>query len=482
MSIRQGNKILANKTVPSIYTGDNGIIVNNNVISAKNATNAQKGIIRIATDSEVADGVALTLAVNPFQLANEIKKAQLEALVYKGTWNITNATDYSAIIVPAKKGDMYLVTGTGPKTIEGIEWDTGDYLIVNKSVASGQVTVNDVDKVDNSEATDIVRLNTVQTLTNKTINADNNIISELEIDNFKSGVVVTEVGSTGTDTSLPTEQAVREALDTKVDKTTTANQVYTTNNNGEQSHYLLSANAVANSFAYRTPDAQVRVATTPSGNNDATSKKYVDDQDALKVDKVNDPLKIYGTDDQGNQFAYNKEEVGQIIQVEELPTADITNVNKIYQYIGETNQNYTNGVFYKNVAMTITEQWVSFEPSTIAGTVCTCSYEDFRAWLDTIFALDPLEVASGHFGFYSGTPDTGDARYSIGLRDAEGHSLKSISAEVSELEAAGFTFNPYLSAQDGLDYTCAVDKQVTSYTWTPIYVQKKNIIFVDWSE
>ena len=96
--------------------------------------------------------------------------------------------------------------------------------------------------------------------------------------------------------------------------------------------------------------------------------------------------------------------------------------------------------------------------------------------------MDPLEVASGHFGFYSGTPGTGDARYSVGLRDADGHSLKSISAEVSDLEAAGFTFDPYLAAQDGLDYTCAVDKQVTNYTWIPIYVQKKNIIFVDWGE
>lgn len=215
-------------------------------------------------------------------------------------------------------------------------------------------------------------------------------------------------------------------------------------------------------------------------SNIQTQLNDLDTEVNTKVDKTDEPLKIYGTDDQGNQFAYNKEEVGQIIQVEELPTADATNINKIYQYIGETNQNYTNGVFYKNVAITTIEQWVSFEPSTIAGTVCTCSYEDFRAWLDTIFALDPLEVASGHFGFYSGTPDTGNAYYSVRLNDADGNRLKSISMEVTALEAAGFTFNPYLSAQDGLDYTCAVDKQVTTYTWTPIYVQKKNIIFVDW--
>jgi hypothetical protein len=35
MSIRQGNNIIANKTVPSIYTAGPGIVVNNGVISSK---------------------------------------------------------------------------------------------------------------------------------------------------------------------------------------------------------------------------------------------------------------------------------------------------------------------------------------------------------------------------------------------------------------------------------------------------------------
>ena len=37
------------------------------------------------------------------------------------------------------------------------------------------------------------------------------------------------------------------------------------------------------------------------------------------------------------------------IQVDTLPTADSTQLNKIYQYIGTTNPNYTNGYFYKCV-------------------------------------------------------------------------------------------------------------------------------------
>ena len=41
---------------------------------------------------------------------------------------------------------------------------------------------------------------------------------------------------------------------------------------------------------------------------------------------------------------------GQIIQVEEIPTANEECEDKIYQYIGETNLSFTNGYFYKCVS------------------------------------------------------------------------------------------------------------------------------------
>ena len=66
-------------------------------------------------------------------------------------------------------------------------------------------------------ASNALTANGTATLTNKTIDADDNTISDLKTTNFASGVVVTEVGETGSDTALPTEQAVREAITTATD-------------------------------------------------------------------------------------------------------------------------------------------------------------------------------------------------------------------------------------------------------------------------
>lgn len=144
-------------------------------------------------------------------VASAIASALTGALIYQGTWTATSQVDFSSITLPVKKGYMYAVSGSG--TVGGIEWNAGDYLVINKDISSGgTITSSDVEKIDNTEGSDIVRLNAAQTLTNKTIDADDNTIQDLATGNFKSGVVVTTVGSTGTDTSIPTEQAVREAI------------------------------------------------------------------------------------------------------------------------------------------------------------------------------------------------------------------------------------------------------------------------------
>lgn len=62
---------------------------------------------------------------------------------------------------------------------------------------------------------DIVSENQVQTLTNKTINADANTVSNLEVDNLKAGVLKTDTTLTGaTNTEIPSALAVKTYSDT----------------------------------------------------------------------------------------------------------------------------------------------------------------------------------------------------------------------------------------------------------------------------
>lgn len=151
---------------------------------------------------------------------NAIDLALTGALIYQGTWTATGQTDYSSITLPVQKGYMYAVSGNA--TIGGVEWNSGDYLVIKNDVASGgTITSSDVEKIDNTEASDIVRLASTQTLTNKTIDADDNTISGLTTSNFKSGVVRTSTdgiraSSSASDTALATEKAIATALEARI--------------------------------------------------------------------------------------------------------------------------------------------------------------------------------------------------------------------------------------------------------------------------
>lgn len=149
-------------------------------------------------------------------VSSAIASAVTGALNYQGSWTATGQTDYSSITLPVKKGYLYIVEGSA--TIGGVEWNAGDFLVINKDVASGgTITSSDVDKIDNTEGSDIVRLNATQTLTNKTIDADDNTISDLTASNLKSGVLLTSIRASGSasDTSWVSEKAVASALEGK---------------------------------------------------------------------------------------------------------------------------------------------------------------------------------------------------------------------------------------------------------------------------
>ena len=172
---------------------------------------------------------ASTNLVTSGAVETAIANALVGGVIYKGIFNAEGQADYSGITLPVKQGYLYLVQGSA--TIGGIEWNAGDYLMVNEDVAEGG-TLTNVSKIDNTEAADIVRLNATQTLTNKTISAADNTIADLGTANFASGVIQTAVRADGTaaDTAIATEKAVRDAIEDAVEGMVTVDGTQTLTN------------------------------------------------------------------------------------------------------------------------------------------------------------------------------------------------------------------------------------------------------------
>ncbi len=64
-------------------------------------------------------------------------------------------------------------------------------------------------------AGDIVGTTDAQTLTNKTIDADNNTVSNLEVDSLKAGVLSIDLSGATSDTEIPSSKATKDYADTK---------------------------------------------------------------------------------------------------------------------------------------------------------------------------------------------------------------------------------------------------------------------------
>lgn len=135
-------------------------------------------------------------------------------------------------------------------------------------------------------------------------------------------------------------------LANKLDKTDMAAMIYATDSRRRQVYLpwgqdIPTAEGTSKArIPQRTSTGDLKVPLTPSADDEATSKAYVDEKLSGKLDKTTEANKIYGTDSEGNQTEYAVSErqtagvamrsEGGHIELPSVPTRAIHAVPKSY--------------------------------------------------------------------------------------------------------------------------------------------------------
>ena len=133
--------------------------------------------------------------------------AEWKDLYIDGTAYV-DAINYDGTAITATAAELNLMDGgtsAGTTAVAG-----ADGIVTNDSGTMRQTTV---------DTFDTYLAATSKTLTNKTIDADNNTLSNIEVDNFKAATIVLEsegIGSNDNDTTIPTSAAVKDYVDTQI--------------------------------------------------------------------------------------------------------------------------------------------------------------------------------------------------------------------------------------------------------------------------
>ena len=151
-----------------------------------------------------------------------LSQAQKNALT--GGNNADGLHTHSGYITTAEKGVANGVATLGSNARLPLGQLTPEAVTtVTNTSADGEVVLfngvggSEIKRSNKSvPAGDIVGTIDAQTLTNKTINADNNTITDLEVYNLKAGVLNTDLTGATSDTQVPSSKATKDYADTKM--------------------------------------------------------------------------------------------------------------------------------------------------------------------------------------------------------------------------------------------------------------------------
>tara|TARA_Y100001937_G_scaffold128130_1_gene202640 strand:- start:735 stop:3524 length:2790 start_codon:yes stop_codon:yes gene_type:complete len=142
-----------------------------------------------------------------------------------------------------------------------------------------------------------------QTITNKTIDVDNNTVSNIEVDNLKSGVLDTDISSvSGSDDTLASAKAIKTYVDAQIQTEDTLVELNDTNITSPAAGHILIYDNTAGVFDNATitagsgisvtnGDGAITIANTAAGDN-AFGTIAVSGQTNVVADSVNDTLTL----------------------------------------------------------------------------------------------------------------------------------------------------------------------------------------------
>ena len=186
---------LTNLSIDSGSTNYLGYDNSNGKFSAKVDTTVTASSSKLITSGAV-DTAIKNAITNVYKAQGTVAFASLPTLSSSIEGYVYNVSD-------AFTTTSYFVEGSGKSYPAGT-----NVVCINTSGTTYKWDVL-AGSVDTSS---FITASSTNILTNKTIDADDNTITDLTTSNFKSGTVVTSVGSTGSDSALPTEKAVRSAI------------------------------------------------------------------------------------------------------------------------------------------------------------------------------------------------------------------------------------------------------------------------------
>ena len=187
--------------------GDAGSATPKNKVVVDNANDQIEVSIDVSgTSTEqfvIKDGVIEPTTDNDIDLGSSGK--EFKDLYIDGTAYV-DAINYNGTAITSTAAELNLMDGgtsAGTTAVAG-----SDGLVTNDGGTMRQTTV---------DTFDTYLAATSKTLTNKTIDVDNNTVSNIEVDNLKSGVLDTDLSSVaGTDTTLASAKAIKAYVDSQV--------------------------------------------------------------------------------------------------------------------------------------------------------------------------------------------------------------------------------------------------------------------------